>query len=232
MAADGPLEAEDAIDLSQTLHRRVIGFLGLFLPALLLIVSAWRPTEGEPRVLSSVSSYYYSGGVSLFVGVVFALSLFLFTYRGYKGTNADRIVGGIAGLAAFLVACFPTDPPDGIKPPDWWHGWIGWVHLVSAVVLFGCFILFAIWLFRKSSEPDRRKRAADKNWRDRICLGCGIIMILAVSGAILAKLTHHSIFLPESIAIEGFAVSWLVKSEIHRPIIQMAQRLSGAGPRS
>src|SRR5262249_53449581 len=76
-----------AEDLSNQAHRRVIGFLGLILPWTLLLLAALRPTKGLPTgpPLDSLSSYYYTGAVAFFVGVVFSLSLFLFTYRGYKG---------------------------------------------------------------------------------------------------------------------------------------------------
>jgi hypothetical protein len=91
----GVLAAPD--DLSQRAHRRVIGVLGLVLPALLYLLAGMRPTDGLPRwdSLNSISAYYYTGAVGVFVGVLFALSLFLFTYRGYKGVKVDRIVGAM-----------------------------------------------------------------------------------------------------------------------------------------
>ena len=58
-------------------------------------MSIHRPTPGLPRweTLNSVSAYYYSGAVAAFVRVIFALALFLFTYRGYKNDRVDRWAG-------------------------------------------------------------------------------------------------------------------------------------------
>jgi hypothetical protein len=207
---------DDAEDLSSLAHRRVIGLLGLGLPWLVLLLAAIRPTAGLPggTVLDSVSAYYYTGAVGVFVGVLFALSLFLFTYRGYE--LVDRIVGGIGGAAAVFVALCPTDAPDGLLPPSWWSPATGKLHYVAAVTLFLSFIVFSIWLFRKSKIPKRGDRPVDKRRRDDVCLVCGLVMIVAVGWAGLNGLAGRAIFLPEAIAIEAFAISWLAKGEIHK----------------
>jgi hypothetical protein len=100
-----------------------------------------------------VSAYYYTGAVGIFVGVLFALALFLFTYGGYEGVVADRVVGSLAGAAALGVILFPTSAPGCLSEPSWWHRGFRVVHHVSAVALFVAFILLAIWLFR---NPDPR----------------------------------------------------------------------------
>jgi heme/copper-type cytochrome/quinol oxidase subunit 2 len=174
--------------------------------------------------LDSVSAYYYTGAVSVFAGVLFALALFLLTYPGYKEVAADRVVGRVGGLAAIAVALFPTTAPAGLSAPSWWHPQMAVVHHVAAVVLFVSFILFAIWLFRKSNVPRRQDRPLDKRRRDDICLACGILMIVAVLWAASSMVTHAPIFLPESIAIGAFAVSWLTKGEVHKPVMQMVRR--------
>src|SRR5215510_4649973 len=155
-------------DFSQLAHRRLIGILGLLLPGLLYLVAGLRPTAPLARweLLPSVSAYYYTGAVGIFVGVLFALSLFLFTYPGYEGVVADRLVGSLGGLAALGVALFPTGAPDGIQAPPWWSPALRVVHYVSAVSLFVAFILFSTWLFRKSSVPPGRARPVEKRRRD------------------------------------------------------------------
>jgi len=40
-----------------------------------------------------------------------------------------------------------------------------------------------------------------------------------------SMVTHAPIFLPESIAIIGFAVSWLTKGEAHKPVMQIVSRV-------
>jgi hypothetical protein len=216
-------------DLSQRAHRRVIGALGLVLPPLLYLLSAARPTDDLPRwtLLGSVSAYYYTGAVAVFVGVLFALSLFLFTYRGYQGVPADRIVGAVGGAAALCVALFPTRPPGKVPQLSWWTEATGNLHYAAAILLFVCFILFSAWLFRKSSIPRRRDRPRAKRARDDTCLVCGILMAVCVAWAGLASRKHAPIFWPESIAITAFAISWLVKGEVHETALAFSRRLMG-----
>ncbi len=213
-------------DMSQRLHRIIIGILGLFLPFLLPRVADWCPTDHLPSSvrLDSVSAYYYTGAVGLFVGVIFALSLFLMTYRGYKGVFVDEGVGVVAGLAALGVVFFPTDPPDPVPKLPWWTETTGNIHYGSAIVLFVCFFLFSFWLFRKSNVPSRRNRPTEKNVRNDICLVCSIAIVGGLIWAYRAHGHHHPIFVPESLMIEAFAISWLTKGEVHREVVAYAKR--------
>lgn len=216
------------IDLSQLAHRRVIGFLGLFLPGLLYVIARGRPSPSLPgfKHLDSLSAYFYSGAVPVFVGVLFSLGLFLVTYRGYRGEIADRAVGCIAGISAILVGLFPTEAPPKVDPPYWWTPPTEYLHYGSAITLFICFILFATWLFRKSSIPRRKDRPPDKQVRNHVFLGCGIIMIASVAWAAYSLQKKGPIFWQESFAVWAFAISWLVKGEAHRPIIALARRMA------
>ena len=229
MTGDQPKSVGDApIDLSHRTHRRLIGVLGALLPVLIYAIAGFRPTEGlQPwQLLTSVSAYYYTGSVAIFVGVLFALSLFLLSYPGYTKVNADRWVGCLGGAAALGVGLFPTEAPDGLSKPTWWSPWMGVVHTVSAVMLFGAFILFSIWLFRKSDVRKRIDRPFEKRMRDDVCLVCGLVMIGAVSWAAAASMVGASIFWPEAIAILAFAISWLVKGEVYQPVLDALRRLS------
>jgi heme/copper-type cytochrome/quinol oxidase subunit 2 len=222
-----PTERDVPDGLSQRAHRTVIGVLGLFLPVLLYVIAGLRPTTGLQAwiLLNSVSAYYYTGAVGIFVGVLFSLALFLFTYRGYVGVWADRIVGMTGGAAAVMVALFPTGTPDGLTGPAWWNKATGRIHTVAAIVLFVTFILFSVWLFRKSNIPRRPDRPPPKRLRDDICLACGLVMIAAVLWAGIAALGDGPIFIPETVAMLGFAVSWLVKGEAHQIVRDAATRL-------
>jgi hypothetical protein len=223
---------KDPDELSLQEHRRLIGYLGLALPVGLYLLAGIRPTPGllPWDLLSSVSAYYYSGAVALFTGVLFALSLFLWSYKGYKDERADRVVGKVGGGAAALVALIPTaSPTDPQRRPvvvlAWWRPWMDRVHYGSAVTLFVSFILFALWLFRKTAVVNRGDRPADKKRRDAVYLVCGVVMIGAVIWAGVATLLDRSIFWPEAIAIEAFAISWLTKGEAHEPLVIAAQRV-------
>lgn len=158
---------------------------------------------------SSISAYYWTGAVSLFVGLLAALSLFLLTYRGYSTNKWDRRVAIVAGIAAAVVATFPTSPPRGIATLPWWSSWINKTHTVAAITLFSMFAVFSLWLFRKTAEGETP--ATDKKLRNGIYLLCGIVIVASMVWAFIGGKSGRSIFLPESLALIFFAWSWLVK---------------------
>jgi len=209
--------------LSQLAHRQVIGYLGLLLPLILLGLAAIRETTPLPRgqILDSVSDYYYSGAVAAFIGILFALALFLLTYRGYEGDRADRVAGFVGGLAALGVAFFPTGPPEGLPEFPWWSETTRVIHYVSATVLFVTFIVFSLWLFRKTDVPEGAELPPDKRWRNRVYLVCGLVMIAGVLWAASSMITDRPIFWPEVIALLAFAISWLVKGEADESVASM-----------
>ena len=218
----------DRTTLSHQAHRRLIGYLGLLLPFILLILARIRPTTGlEPgEMLGSVSAYYYTGAVAAFVGVLFALSLFLFTYRaGYERDLADRVTGAVGGLSALCVAFFPTGPPGAVPQLSWWSETTRTIHYVSAVSLFAVFIVFSLWLFRKTNVPKGDDLPPDKLWRNRIYVACGVVMVVSVAWAGSSFFTDAPIFWPETFAFGAFALSWLVKGYAYRPVSKVARKI-------
>ena len=87
------------------------------------------------------------------MGVLFALSLFLLSYPGYRSTVADRVVGCLGGAGALGVGLFPTQAPKGVPEPDWWRGWMDDVHNVSAVVLLAPSFSFRFGFFGSPASP-------------------------------------------------------------------------------
>ena len=216
--------AEVPLNLSHYVHQQLIGYLGLLLPLILFVLAGVRPVPGLPQwsTLDSVSAYYYSGADAVFVGILFALSLFLFSYRGYSDSAADRWLGKVGGVAALGVAIFPTGAPETLMEPVWWSGALGTIHYASASLLFGVFILFATWLFRRSDKPPEQ-RSKSKQWKNWLFLGCGIVMIAAILWAGSSLFTGKPIFWAEVIALWAFALSWLVKGGAHKPILATLQ---------
>jgi hypothetical protein len=205
-----PIPGERADDLSGHRHRQVIGYLGLALPVLLVLMVRLRPNAATDEWSGrSISAYYWSGAVSLFVGLLAALSLFLLTYRGYATYKWDRRIAIIAGVAAAVVALFPTSPPHGIATLPWWAGWISKTHVGGAVTLFSMFALFSLWLFRRTAEGETP--TADKKSRNAIYLLCGIVIVASMVWALISGISGGPIFWPESSALIFFAWSWLVK---------------------
>src|SRR5258706_16476041 len=85
--------------------RRAVGYLGISLPPALVagtfLFSSCR--EIEP----TISHYYYTNMREVFVGVLCAVSLFLFTYKGYS--RLDSLASNAAGIFILMVAMFPTN---------------------------------------------------------------------------------------------------------------------------
>ena len=214
-------------DLSSHAHRQLIGSIGMVLPVLLWLIAGWRPIGEHPWTpLSSVSAYYYSGAVSAFAGMLVALALFLFTYRGYdnKYYHRDRVAASIAGVAAVLIALFPTGAPSDLLVLSWWTPRIGTIHLVSAAVLFGSFIFFALFQFPISSVEKAKPLPLEKKVRNAIYISCGLAIALCMLWVIYASFRSAPIFWPEVLALEFFAVSWLVKGRAYATVVETGRK--------
>jgi hypothetical protein len=212
-------------DLSDHAHRQLIGYIGLVLPLILILMAMVRDGVAQWRSLESISAYYYSGAAAAFVGMLVALALYLFTYRGYRNKYywADRAASTIAAVSALGVAIFPTAAPDGVPALSWWTPVTGVLHHVFAFFLFAMFAVFALWLFR--IKPDGEEVTPGKRWRNRVYLLCGIVIVGSIIWAGVAGLNGRSIFWPESVALIAFAVSWLVKGYAHTTIADAARAL-------
>jgi hypothetical protein len=229
-AAPEPLFAASATDdLSSHRYRMFIGLLGLMMPSLLWVIAGWRPIEGFPRweLLSSVSAYYYSGAVVVFVGILVALGVFLVTYRGYDNEYnwLDRLAGIIAGVAAIGVAFFPTEAPPGMPQPPWWTPQTGTIHFICAFALFGAFIFFSAFLFPKSNVEKGETLPSNKRIRNILYrLFGGAMLVCMALIFIIKQYTEKSIFWPEAIALEFFALSWLLKGRADWTLARAGRR--------
>lgn len=209
-------------DYSTHAHRQLIGWIGLILPIALPGIARLRPIrELQWSELLSISSYYYTGAIALFVGALVALAAFLLTYRGYNNryNKYDRIAALIAGTSAIGVAFFPTTAPNPSLSPPWWSETDKYIHYGSAAILFASFAFFAIYLF-PSTDPERPKPTRenplppDKKVRNVIYYVCGALILGCMAAAWIAGRRDRSIFWPEAIALVAFSVSWLVKGKV------------------
>jgi hypothetical protein len=185
--------------------RRAVGALGVLLPVVLVVGNR---LFGGIGLEHSISDYYGTPMRDVFVGVLFALGWFLFSYRGYE--PADDIAGDLAWFFAMGVALFPTTSQDPT---------VRLFHFVCAGLLFGVLAYFALFLFTKSS-PDVQPTKA-KCIRNRIYRICGVTMLLCIAGIAVfqwwfadsAIASRHPVFWLESLALWAFGWSWFVKGE-------------------
>jgi hypothetical protein len=183
--------------------RRVVGVLGVSLP---IVLAVWGfALLGEIRLEPSISDYYLLRTRDAFVGVLFTIGWFLFTYRGYDWR--DNTAGNLAGVFALGVGLFPNGGSRGERI----------VHVVSAMALFLVLAYFSFFLFTLSAGSPTPQKIV----RNRIYRACGvaIVVCVALAAADYLFLSVSSLravspmFWLESGALWAFGVSWFVKGE-------------------
>lgn len=206
--------------------RTLLGVLGLSLPLVLYVGAA---IIFRKDLQSSISSYYYTGMRDVFVGMLWAIGLFLFTYKGYKPKNPpwdnDNLFGNIAGVGAVGTALFPTAPGRFASETA---QIVGKVHYVFAGFLFITLAYFALVLFTNTHKDSKTgknlSRKPKKVLRDWIFRVCGVTMFVCIALVIIHALLpgearsalegYHPIFWLESVMVISFGFSWLVKAQV------------------
>ena len=218
MAATKNASTSEQLIISFLSIRKAIGILGIALPLVLLIGSLL--LDNCEQIQGSISAYYYTVMRNAFVGILCAVSFYLFSYKGYD--RKDRILSGICGLASLGVAFLPTsvDPPLTACVNELVEGSIiSSLHFLSALVFFATSAFVSIFQFTKGSPAP----TAQKLKRNSVYRICGIVMILCIItiGLYTAVLKAHfpsliglkPIFWLETIMLWAFGVSWMVKGE-------------------
>jgi len=181
--------------------RRSVGWIGVFLPLLLMTGNA--AVFGGDLVLPSLSRYYFTGMRDVFVGGLCAMGMFLFYYSGHDAW--EDWAGNVAGGFALLVAFFPTVESGPL-------GAAGIVHYASAIALFLVLGACSFFLFsrQRPHSPDRTLALVHRI--------CGAMMFLVVVGIavffIVFREDHpdsYFAFVVETVALWSFGVSWLIE---------------------
>jgi hypothetical protein len=200
--------------------RKSVGFLGIFLP--IVLISGSLLVGNCTQLQPSISHYYYTIMGSYFVGTLCAVSLFLFSYKGYG--MQDRVTALIAAVTALVVAFCPTAKdahslceyiviPKAIP--------LSKVHYSAAAVLITCLAYFSLFLFTKSDIP-KSKQEKPKKVRNGVYIACGIIIALCIALIAIYNLVDgfeakfaylKPVVVLESAALVAFGISWLVKGE-------------------
>ena len=146
-----------------------------------------------------------------FVGILFVIAWFLFTYRGYD--EWDNIAGYLGCLFALGVAFFPNTG----------EVWEATLHFISAAALFLVMSFFSIFLFTKSDKP-RESWTPEKRVRNKIYVACGVVILACIALTGLYNLLPdettisdiNPVFWLESLMIWAFGVSWIIKGQTLR----------------
>lgn len=198
--------------------RQAIGFLAIGLPIVLAIDSKIYNNPLE----NSISAYYYTNLGDVFVGMLCAISMFLFTYKGYE--KDDNIITNIAAITALGIALFPTDGRmscvklgGGVLSDMAIH----YVHVSCAAIFFFTLAIYSIFYFTKTDNES--EKTAEKKVRNVIYISCGVIILLCMVIMVYCVFTHASIFWEEAIALFAFGTSWIIKGEL---FLEDAKRLA------
>lgn len=199
--------------------RKSVGWLGILLPV--AVYTGTLIFSSCSTLKPSTSDYFYTTMGSVLVGVLCAVALFLFTYKG--PAPIDEIMSSLAGVFALGIALFPCNVTGGqtycniiTRESDPLRNTI---HYCSAAAFFIVLAIMSLWLFRKT---DKHNPGVMKRSRNGVYLVCGIIMLAAMAALLSLKIFHlgeklgylKPTFWLELIALWAFGISWLVKGEL------------------
>lgn len=195
---------------TQTHYQRfMLGIICGLLPVACLLFGLLGSIQGinYPGWYNSISATYFANSNMCMIGALSLCSFFLFTYKGYDlGDRAYTMVAAVSAL--LIVAC-----PCAAAPMD--HMGLfalptrisDLIHMVAAVVLFGCFALMTLTQFPKGSHKRR-------NTIYRIC-GWLMFAFMAVVGlAFIFDWPSYMTMICETGMLWAFAVAWIIKSGV------------------
>jgi hypothetical protein len=212
-----PLSSENDV-LTFRRIRKAIGYLGIGLPIVLVILSLI--PFFKTSVQSSISYYYYTNLREVFTGVLCAVGLFLIRYKGVDNPviwkNDDKMTN-IAGIMALGVALIPTNPnscsekiytllPVCIK-------FLGWLHYLFAGVFFLILAIMSLFIFTigQKENKDIPKSILNENNIYKICGIAIIAFSFMIPICDLLNLFPKSTLIFEALALIAFGTSWLIK---------------------
>ena len=202
--------------------RRAVGFMGFLLPVILplgVFLLHFLSLGTEDDVLQESEDHetreHGTVMVGVFVGVLFSIGVFLYSYVGYPPEPdkkayelSDNFAGNLACLFFLGVALFPTTHE---------VGWIRAVHSWSAAGLFLTLAYFSLVLFTKDDgDPTPRKLTRNKYYTTFGLIMLACIALIAIykntpleNNTDIAKI--EPVFWLESIALWAFSFSWAIK---------------------
>lgn len=197
--------------------RQAIGYLGIFMPAMLLLGTF---IIGKcPEMQDSISHYYFTIMGNALVATLCGFAVFLFIYQGYD--TWDNIVTSFAAVCALGIALFATSQIDDIDCSvvclkDYKPRII--IHYISATLFFITLSYISAFLFTKSTG----EKTIWKKRRNRVYRICAGVMMVSILMVLLIKLipdlkdllaNYKPVFWLEWIALIAFGISWLVKGK-------------------
>lgn len=212
-------EATNALVVHYLTLRRMLGWIGLWLPVVLMIGGLIE----RGTFLSSISAYANTAMDDVLTAALSAVGVFLIAYRGYPRRPgewfSDDVITTAAGVGALGVALFPLAPEFGATD---WQKLAEKLHYPSAALFFAGIGTMAFVQFCRSDRP-RREWTAAKKRRNAFFRLVGLI-IYAATAALVAQ--HYrlydfraelgwtnAVFWFETVGVWAFGIAWLVKGK-------------------
>ncbi len=207
ISKDAPQVTEKIGDLHRRTYqslRWAMLVITILLPIIFLVSAGWVDMQG------SISAFYHTSMRNVFVGMLFAISICLFVYKGYNDFEDSALT--TAGFYLLGVALFPTihpDPNSGIIVPK--YSYI--IHYVCAYAFFGIIAIVCIYA---RENPYRHPKEFSKAYDITAAL-----MIIVIVGAIILAFIdkvcgihfQYSTFYLETSAVWIFARYWFLKGK-------------------
>jgi hypothetical protein len=222
-----PSGSNDGLLISYLSLRKAVGIIGVSLP-FVLVIGNWGIFHAS-AIEDSISYYYHTEMRGVFVGRLWAIGVFLLSYRGYE--KRDEIAGRLACVFALGVALFPTAREPGTcdivhlftvgrSGCDTEHI-VSFVHATFASLLFLTLAYFSLFLFTETQPRQKIAMTRRKRERNVVYYVCGWIIVASIVGVwVLHVGLRLGRFGPipvlfgfESLAVVSFGVSWLEKGE-------------------
>ena len=218
-----PTKSYRTQDVVQSYYRvrQTLGYLGFCFPFLLIFMGLLSNAQLEP----SVSDFFHTLTRDVYVGILFAISIFLMVYDGYEREPgewfSDNWITTVAGVAGLGVALFPNESPDGsvatLTQQALGVGISPIIHYSSCLVFFYCMGHICMFKFSKTTTT----------WRRRVYLTSGWIITFSGTFVGLTSYLKHTgspelrgfivdqnvVFWIEAIGVWAFSFSWLVKGK-------------------
>ena len=160
------------------------------------------------------------------------IAIFLINYTGPK--SYDFFFSSLAGICILVLLLFPTSTIlNSVPDSQITHtntvleisSAREYTHYISSAIFLACLAIMSLFFFTKSDKPkeDRGQMKRIRNW---IYIICGILMVIALlvifictilmNKGMLKPEDYNSMnmtFWMETMAVESFGISWLVKGE-------------------
>lgn len=211
----------DAAVLSAIGLRRAIGVSGFVLPVVLGPIG-WLFFGID--IQDNISSYYHTDLRDVFVGVLVAMGIFLFCYRG--GDGIENWTANIGCVSVIGVALCPLDAG---SDPLIQRSIIGYLHTICGGVFFITLAFYSLYHFPSTLFPyaKRRRSVVEPNEFERNAIyrisGLTILASLLAMATYLVLVPmewkrllnqYNFLFWMEWVAIWSFAAAWITKGRV------------------